>query len=64
MLRNRVYTALIDVPDYGSSTRGDVDPLVSEKVFYRVQAILEGRLEITASSTRHLFSERTIEDVR
>ena len=33
---------------YGISTRGDFEPLVTEKVFYRVQAILDGRLEMTA----------------
>ena len=53
MLRNRVYIALIDVPDYGVSTRGDFEPLVSEKVFYRVQAILDGRLEVTAPRQRN-----------
>ena len=53
MLRNRVYIAQVDVPDYGVSTRGDFEPLVSEKVFYRVQAILDGRLEITAPRQRN-----------
>src|SRR5688500_11170417 len=53
MLRNRAYIAQIDVPDFGISTRGDFEPLVSEKVFYRVQAILDGRLEITAPRQRN-----------
>jgi hypothetical protein len=53
MLRNRVYIAQVDVPDYGVSTRGDFEPLVSEKVFFRVQAILDGRLEITAPRQRN-----------
>ena len=53
MLRNRVYIAQVDVPDYGVSTRGDFEPLLSEKVFYRVQAILDGRLEITAPRQRN-----------
>ena len=53
MLRNRVYVAQVEVPDYGVSTRGDFEPLVSEKVFYRVQAILDGRLEITAPRQRN-----------
>ena len=52
MLRKRVYIGQVDVPDYGVSTRGDFEPLVSEKVFYRVQAILDGRLEITAPRQR------------
>ncbi len=53
MLRNRVYIAQVDVPDYGVSTRGDFEPLVSEKVFYRVQAILDGRLEMTGPRQRN-----------
>ena len=39
--------------DYGVSTRGDFEPLLSEKVFYRVQAILDGRFEITAPRRRN-----------
>ncbi len=31
MLRNRAYIAQIDVPDFGVLTRGDFEPLVSEK---------------------------------
>jgi len=53
MLRNRVYIGQVDVADYGVSTRGDFEPLVSEKVFYRVQAILDGRLEMTAPRQRN-----------
>ena len=53
MLRNRVYIGQIDVADYGVSTRGDFEPLVSEKVFYRVQAILDGRIEITGPRQRN-----------
>ena len=53
MLRNQVYIGRVDVPDYGVSTRGDFEPLVSEKVFYRVQAILDGRLEMTAPRQRN-----------
>jgi site-specific DNA recombinase len=50
--RNQVYIGRVDVPGYGISTRGDFDPLVTEKVFYRVQAILDGRLEMTAPRQR------------
>jgi site-specific DNA recombinase len=32
--------------------RGDFEPLVTKKVFYRVQAILDGRLEMTAPRQR------------
>src|SRR5205823_6130849 len=42
LLRNHVYIGRVDVPGYGVSTRGDFELLVSEKVFYRVQAILDG----------------------
>ena len=52
-LRNRVYVGQVDVADYGVSTRGDFESLVSENVFYRVQAILDGRLEITAPRQRN-----------
>lgn len=53
ILRNRVYIAQIDVRDFGISTRGDFEPLVSEKIFFRVQAILDGRLEITGPRERN-----------
>src|SRR5712691_11465854 len=36
MLRNRVYIGQIDVPDFGISRRGDFEPLVTERVFFRV----------------------------
>ena len=53
MLRNRVYIGQIDVADFGVSTRGDFEPLVTERVFFRVQAILDGRYEMTAPRQRH-----------
>jgi site-specific DNA recombinase len=44
MLRNPLYMGVLDAPDYGiHGQRGDFTPLVSEKVFYRVQALLQGR---------------------
>src|SRR5437660_2168398 len=45
LLRNRAYIGQVDVRGYGISTRGDFEALVTDKVFYRVQAILDGRLE-------------------
>jgi len=48
LLRNPVYIGQIDVPDFGVSTRGDFEPLVTERIFFRVQAILDGRYEVTA----------------
>jgi site-specific DNA recombinase len=53
MLRTPVYIGRVDVPDYGISTRGDFEPLLNERVFYRVQAILDGRLELTAPRQRN-----------
>jgi len=53
MLRNRVYIGQIDVPDFGVSTRGDFEPLVTERIFFRVQAILDGRCEVAASRQRN-----------
>jgi site-specific DNA recombinase len=48
MLTNRLYAGLIHVPDFDVSRRGDFDPLVSEDTFYRVQAILDGRVQAAA----------------
>src|SRR5712691_2256678 len=53
MLRNHVYIGRIDVPDFAVSTRGDFDPLVTEAIFFRVQAILDGRYEVTAPRQRN-----------
>ena len=52
MLRNRVYIGQVDVPDFNGSTRGDFEPLVTERVFFRVQAILDGRYEVTGPRQR------------
>src|SRR5258708_5995747 len=52
LLRNQVYIGRVDVPGCGISTRGDFEPLVIERVFYRVQAIMDGRLEMTAPRQR------------
>jgi site-specific DNA recombinase len=41
LLRNRLYTGVIDVAEYDvRAKRGDFDPLVSEATFYRVQSVL------------------------
>src|SRR5262249_11653247 len=53
ILRNRAYIAQIDVPQFGISTRGDFEPLISEKIFFRVQGILDGRYEVTAPRQRN-----------
>lgn len=45
--------APVDVPEYGvRRRRGDFEPLISEDLFYRVQAILPGRALPTAPRQR------------
>ena len=45
LLRNRLYAGIVDVPEYGvRAKRGDFEPLISEELFYRVQAALPGRV--------------------
>jgi hypothetical protein len=44
VLENQLYIGIIDVPEYGvHSKRGDFEPLIDEKLFYRVQGILQKR---------------------
>jgi site-specific DNA recombinase len=44
LLRNQLYSGIVDVAEYGvRGRRGDFEPLVSEDTFYRVQAVLSGR---------------------
>ena len=44
MLRNRSTSAASTCPEYGvSSKRGDFEPLIDGRMFYRVQAVLDGR---------------------
>jgi hypothetical protein len=53
LLRNQLYAGIVNVPEYGvRGKRGDFEPLVSEELFYRVQAILSGRLLNTAPRQR------------
>src|SRR5262249_14052729 len=53
MLRNRVYVGQVDVPDFNVSKRGDFEPLITERIFFRVQAILDGRYEATGPRQRN-----------
>jgi len=42
---NQLYAGIVDVPEYGvRGKRGDFDPLISEDLFYRAQAVLSGRV--------------------
>jgi DNA invertase Pin-like site-specific DNA recombinase len=52
MLTNRLYAGVIHVPEFGVSRRGDFEPLVSEETFHRVQAITEGRIQVTGPRQR------------
>ena len=45
MLQNKLYVGIVNLPGYGVvDKRGDFDPLIPDEVFYRVQAILTGRV--------------------
>jgi hypothetical protein len=52
MLRNPVYVGRIEVSG-GVSVRGDFEPLVSADTFYRVRAILDGRIAVTGPRPRN-----------
>ncbi|MPZ20329.1 MAG: hypothetical protein GEV06_20795 [Luteitalea sp.] len=50
---HQLYAGIVDVPEYGvRGKRGDFEPLISEELFYRVQAILSGRVPNTAPRKR------------
>jgi site-specific DNA recombinase len=53
MLRNRAYMAHVDVPEFGISRRGDFEPLITQRIFFRVQGILDGRYEVTSPKQRN-----------
>jgi hypothetical protein len=45
LLRNRLYIGVLDVPEFGiRDQRGDFEPLISEEVFYKTQAVLSGKV--------------------
>jgi hypothetical protein len=53
LLRNQLYAGIVDVPEYGvRNKRGDFEPLISEDLFYQAQAVLSGRLPVTAPRKR------------
>ncbi len=53
MLQNKLYVGIVDAPGYGVvGKRGDFDPLIPDDVFYRVQAILAGRVHPTGPHQR------------
>ncbi len=49
VLENQLYIGIIDCPEYGvHSKRGDFEPLIDEKLFYRVRGILQKRIRSIA----------------
>lgn len=45
MLQNKLYVGIVEASGYGVvGKRGDFNPLIPDDVFYRVQAILAGRM--------------------
>lgn len=53
LLRNQLYAGIADLPEDGvRAKRGDFEPLISEDLFYRGQAVLSGRLPSTTPKHR------------
>jgi site-specific DNA recombinase len=49
LLRNRLYVGIIDVPEFGvRDQRGDFEPLISEEIFHKAQAVLSGKAPVIA----------------
>jgi site-specific DNA recombinase len=53
MLKCSLYIGVINSPQYGVSTRGNFEALVSEQTFYRAQAVAEGRVQRSAPRVRN-----------
>lgn len=53
MLRDSIYVGMIESPEYGASTRGDFEPLVSAQTFYGAQAILDRRVQVAGPQERN-----------
>jgi site-specific DNA recombinase len=52
LLRNQLDAGIVDVTEYAvRGKRGDFEPLVSEDLFFRVQAVLSGRVPSTTATT-------------
>jgi site-specific DNA recombinase len=52
LLRNPIYAGILRAPRWGIEGKGDFEPLVSEEVFYRAQAVLDGRAAPTVTHLR------------
>ena len=53
ILRNPLYVGTVTSPESGISGKGKFDPLISEDTFYRVQAILSGRVVVGGQRRRN-----------
>ena len=53
MMRNPIYVGKVESPDYGVSTRGDFEPLVDDATYFRVQALLDGRVVVAGPRARN-----------
>lgn len=59
LLRNQLYAGVVDVSEYGvRGKRGDFEPLISEELFYRVQAILSGRVRAQRRASERIPTGR------
>jgi hypothetical protein len=54
LLSNQLYAGIVDVPEYGvRGKRGDFEPLISEDLFYRLQAVSGGLPSTTPKQGAH-----------
>jgi site-specific DNA recombinase len=53
ILRNPLYIGTVESPESGISSRGKFEALVDKATFYRVQAILNGRVQVSGPRERN-----------
>jgi site-specific DNA recombinase len=58
LLRNPAYCGRLEVPGWGKSARGDWTPLITEELFVRVQAVLDGTKETIAPRANNVTEAR------
>ena len=59
LLRITLYAGIVDVREYGvRAKRGDFEPLISEDLFYRVQAILSVVCRIRPRASARIRTSR------
>jgi hypothetical protein len=53
LLRNQLYAGIVDLTEYGvRGKRGNFEALISEDLFFRVRAVLSGRVPSTSPQQR------------